>query len=147
MAEYLKRFARQTTEREGAKTYVATPEDDDYLVIGFYTITPSEMSAEEILPEFRKGLGRYPLPGYRLARLAVDRRYEGMGLGRRLLFNAGARCLRAATEVGGRVMYIDAKDEAAAGFYLRFGAVQAMPDNPLKLLWPLATLRSALEKA
>lgn len=135
LAEYLRRYARQTSVRGGARTFVATAEDDASLVIGFYTLVPSEMTADAVPPELMKGLGHYPLPGFRLARLAIDVRYERLGLGRRLLLDAGLRCLRAAQEVGGAVMFIDAKDETAARFYQKYGA-QSLPDHPLVLVWP-----------
>lgn len=146
LADYLRKYARQTSVRGGARTFVATAEDDARVVIGFYTLVPAEMTAETAPPELMRGLGRYPLPGFRLARLAVHADYERKGLGRRLLLDSGLRCLRAASEVGGAVMFIDAKDDEAAGFYRRFGA-QSLPDRPLVLVWPLAMIETAVQLA
>src|SRR5262249_22803260 len=66
---------------------------------------------------------------FRLARLAVDRRIQGRGLGGQLLLAAGRRCLRAASEVGGVAVLIDAKNEGAAGWYAGYGAM-ALADAP-----------------
>ena len=94
----------------------------------------------------RRGLARYDVPGFRLARLAVDRRLQGRGLGGQLLLAAGRRCLLAAAEVGGVVLVIDAKNERVATWYSSHGAVPLL-DAPLSLLLPLATIEAALREA
>jgi len=86
------------------------------------------------------------VPGFRLARLAVDRRFQGHGIGGQLLLAAGRRCLLASAEVGGVVLVIDAKNESVAEWYASYGAVPLL-DAPLSLLLPLATIKAALKKA
>jgi GNAT superfamily N-acetyltransferase len=81
-----------------------------------------------------------------LARLAVDRRFQGHGIGGQLLLAAGRRCLLAAAEVGGVVLVIDAKNARVATWYASYGAVPLL-DAPLTLLLPLATIEAALRKA
>ncbi|MFZ1010674.1 MAG: hypothetical protein WAN65_27795 [Candidatus Sulfotelmatobacter sp.] len=56
-------------------------------------------------------LARRDVPGFRLARLAVDSRFQGQGIGGQLLLAADRRCPLAATEVGVVVLVIDAKNE------------------------------------
>ena len=94
----------------------------------------------------RRGLARHDVPGFRLARLAVDKRFQGRGIGGQLLLGAGRRCLLASAEVGGVVLVIDAKDESVAGWYAGYGAVPLL-DAPLTLVLPLATIEAALKKA
>jgi GNAT superfamily N-acetyltransferase len=86
------------------------------------------------------------VPGFRLARLAVDRRFQGKGIGGQLLLAAGRRCLLAAAEVGGVVLVIDAKNERVASWYASYGAVPLL-DAALTLLLPLATIEAALKKS
>jgi GNAT superfamily N-acetyltransferase len=86
------------------------------------------------------------VPGFRLARLAVDRRLQGLGIGGQLLLAAGRRCLLASAEVGGVVIVIDAKNERVARWYAGYGAVPLL-DAPLSLVLPLATIKDALKKA
>jgi GNAT superfamily N-acetyltransferase len=81
-----------------------------------------------------------------LARLAVDRRFQGQGIGGQLLLSAGRRCLLASAEVGGVVFVIDAKNERMARRYASYGAVPLL-DAPLSLVLPLATIEAALKKA
>jgi len=88
-------------------------------------------------------LGRYEVPVFRLGRLAVQRSLQGKGLGGDLLLAAGGRALAVAGEVGGVALAIDAKDDRAAGWYERFGAIKLL-DDPLKLILPLAVLADAL---
>lgn len=61
-----------------------------------------------------KGLGRYDVPIYLLGRLAVDTRWQRLGLGQELLTAAMIRCMRVSQEVGGVALLIDAKDDCAA---------------------------------
>lgn len=83
------------------------------------------------------------MPVFRLGRLAVSRAVQGRGLGGDLLLAAGERALAVAQEVGGVALAIDAKDERAAAWYERFGALRLLAD-PLKLVLPLDTIRATL---
>lgn len=142
--EYLRRFARQSHTRGGAKTYVAVPADHPGRVLGYYTLAPASLVFSAVPDGVRKGLGRHEVPVYRLARLAVHLDHQGQGLGGELLFAAGVRALKVSTQVGGVALAIDAKDEVAAQWYQRFGAVRLL-DDPLRLVLPLATIARALE--
>jgi ribosomal protein S18 acetylase RimI-like enzyme len=94
----------------------------------------------------RRRLARHDVPRFHLARLAVDRSSQGQGIGGQLLLSASRRGLSAATEVGGVVLVIDAKNERAARWYASYGAMPRL-DAPLTLLLPLATIEAALRKA
>ncbi len=59
---------------------------------------------------------------------------------------AGRRCLRAALEVGGVVLAIDAKSDRVAGWYKTYGAIPLV-DSPLSLAIPLTTMEEALKAA
>jgi hypothetical protein len=58
---------------------------------------------------------------------------------------AGKRCLRVAAEVGGVMMFIDAKNDRAATWYEAYGALRLL-DAPLKLALPLKTVAMILEE-
>jgi GNAT superfamily N-acetyltransferase len=137
--EYLDRYARQNHESGGAKTFVAVSPTGPVRVIGFYSISPGSIEFARVPARLTKRLGRYEVPVFRLGRLAIDRSMQGQGLGGDLLFAAGERALAVAAEVGGIALAIDAKDEKAARWYERFGALR-LPDDPLKLVLPLAVI-------
>jgi GNAT superfamily N-acetyltransferase len=144
--DYLVRFARQNHDSGGAKTFVATPDDEPGRILGYYSLSPGAVDFARAPSRLTRGLGRYDIPVFRLARLAVDRSLQGHGLGADLLLAAGERCVAVAAEVSGVALAIDAKDDGAARWYARFGAVSLL-DDPLKLVLPLATIAEALARA
>jgi GNAT superfamily N-acetyltransferase len=144
--EYLRQYARQSHDKGAAKTFLAISKSDGRTILGFYTLCPASLEYSRASEIIRKGLAQYDLSVFRLARLAVDRKVQGHGLGSQLLLAAGRRCLLAAVEVGGVALLIDAKNERAAKWYASYGAVP-LADTPLSLLLPLATVQAALESA
>jgi GNAT superfamily N-acetyltransferase len=141
--EFLRRYARKSHELGGAKTFLAIDDGDQKTILGFYSLSPASVAYARTPEVARRGLARYDVPAFRLARLAVDRRMQGQGLGGQLLLAAGRRCLLASAEVGGVALLIDAKNERAARWYAGYGAVP-MLDAPLSLLLPLKTIEVAL---
>lgn len=144
--EFLHRYARKSHDLGGAKTFLAIDDTDNKTILGFYSLSPASVQYARTPEIIRRKLARHDVPGFRLARLAVDRRHQGKGIGGQLLLAAGRRCLLASTEVGGIVLVIDAKSERAAEWYAGFGALPLL-DSPLSLLLPLATVQAALGKA
>jgi GNAT superfamily N-acetyltransferase len=143
--EFLRRYARKSHELGGAKTFLAI-DDADKAILGFYSLAPASVDYARTPEIVRRGLARHDVPGFRLARLVVDRRLQGQGLGGQLLLAAGRRCLMAAVEVGGVALVIDAKNARVAGWYASYGAMPLL-DAPLSLLLPLGTIETALKKA
>lgn len=141
--DYLVRFARQNHLSGGAKTFVAVSPAKPTVVLGYYSISPGAVEFARVPASLTRKLGRYEVPVFRLGRLAVGRPTQGKGLGGDLLLAAGARALAVAAEVGGVALAIDAKNDAAAIWYRRFGAVQLL-DDPLKLILPLAVISAEL---
>ncbi|HEY5208770.1 MAG TPA: GNAT family N-acetyltransferase [Stellaceae bacterium] len=141
--EYLERYARQNHEVGGAKTFVAVSLGKRGAVLGYYSISPGAIEFAQVPKTVTRKLGRYEIPVFRLARLAVALSAQRQGLGTELLLAAGERALAVAAEVGGVALAIDAKDRGAADWYRRFGAVPLL-DDPLKLVLPLATIAVAL---
>ena len=144
--EFLRRYARQSHNQGGAKTFLAIDDADKKTILGFYSLSPASVEYARTPEIVRRKLARHAVPGFRLARLAVDRGVQGQGLGGQLLLAAGRRCLLASVEVGGVVLVIDAKNDRVAIWYSSYGAV-ALLDAPLSLLLPLATIEAALKTA
>jgi GNAT superfamily N-acetyltransferase len=144
--EFLRRYARRNHELGGAKTFLAIDDAGSSVVLGFYSLSPASIDYARVPEIVRRGLARYDVPAFRLARLAVDRKVQGQRLGGQLLLAAGRRCLAVSEEVGGVAMLIDAKNARAAAWYAAFGAVPVL-DSPLSLVLSLRTIAAALRAA
>ncbi len=102
-------------------------------VIGYYSLAVGAVDHGDATARVRKGLARHPIPVMVLARLAVDLHYQGKKIGRCLLRDAILRTLQAADIAGIRVIFVNAKDERARGFYERFG-FEPSPIHSLQLM-------------
>lgn len=131
---WLWQVARQHQDKGLSKTFVAVREETPNSICGYYALTLAELENRYLPDAWQKKLPRR-IPGVRLGRLAVDKQYQGKGLGELLLVDALTRAQRIYTEAGGIGLFVDAIDEQAAGYYRRFGFV-ASPDNPLLLFLP-----------
>lgn len=129
--DWLLQVARQHQDKGLSKTFVATLDGGSDFICGYYALTLAELENRHLPQAWRKKLPRR-IPGVRLGRLAIDRRYQGKGLGELLLVDAINRAQRIYTEAGGIGLFVDALDERAAGYYQRLG-FEASPDNPLLL--------------
>lgn len=112
-------------------TYVADEGDE---VLGYLTVAPGGIEIDELPVAARRGLPRYPLPVLRLARLAVDSRVRGQGLGEQLLRFALGLTLAMAEDYGCVGIVVDAKP-GAEPFYRRYGF------RPIDLLEGLSEAR------
>ena len=65
--EFLRRYARKSHERGGAKTFVAVDDTDHRAVLGFYSLSPASVDYARTPELVRWGLARHDVPGIRLA--------------------------------------------------------------------------------
>lgn len=137
---YLLRFAWQNQQAGAAQTYVGLVGD---AVIGYHTLAVGQVSREEAPARLSKGLARHPVPIMLLARLAVDRRRHGQGVGKALLKDAMQRTLQAADIAGIRAFAAHAKDEEARAFYLKFDFIPS-PTDPMHLFMLLKDVRKII---
>jgi ribosomal protein S18 acetylase RimI-like enzyme len=140
--EFLRRYARQNDERGISRTCVATRAGGRE-VLGHVTLRVGHVVCEQLPPTERDRLPRYPVPVLHVARLAVDRRVRGQGLGEDLLLFALRKAVDATEAVGIRGVEVIAKDQAARGFYLRYG-FRPLVDDRFHLYISLKTVRRAL---
>jgi GNAT superfamily N-acetyltransferase len=127
--EYLKQYALQNQSAGGARSYVATRGGS---VVGYYSLATAQVEYAVAPDRLRKGLARHPVPVILLARLAVDRGSQGIGLGAALLRDALKRAHNASEIIGVRAILVHAKDEKARRFYEHFD-FDPSPIEPLQL--------------
>lgn len=138
--QYIKKYALLNQQNEISRTYVTTHEGR---VVGYYTLAFGSVSHEEATPKIKAQLPQYPIPIMLLARLAVDNREAGKGLGRGLLKDALLRTTQAADIAGLRAILTHAKDDEAKTFYQRYGFEQS-PIHPLTMMLSIKDLRASL---
>ncbi len=117
---FFQRFAGQNQFRHHiGTTYVAIVGTQ---ISGFVTISSGEMVAETLQTAIKKRLPNYPLPVLRMVRLAVDEKFQGAGLGKRLLKTVLMLALDMRERYGCVGVVVDAKPEAVE-FYRSFGFI------------------------
>jgi predicted N-acetyltransferase YhbS len=127
---WIHRYARHAEATQSAKVYVTT---DGSTVIGYYALSVGQVEPNKGTARLLKGQPTgHSVPVVILARLAVDSRHQGRGLGRSLLQNALLRCVHAAQAVGIRAIAVHAHAEAT-GFYEGFG-FEPSPTDPTHLI-------------
>ena len=140
--EYLQKYAYINHQNRSARTYVSTRGPSQ--VVGYYTLAAGSVSREDTPPRVRQGLGQYPVPVILLARLAVDLREKGKGLGKALLKNALLRVAQASDIVGCRAILTHAKNEDAKAFYCKFG-FEPSPIDDLHLYLLMKDLKKIID--
>jgi ribosomal protein S18 acetylase RimI-like enzyme len=134
---YLREQVTQDTRRRVAACFVALT--DTQRIAGYYTLASACVPLVDLPATTAKKLPRYPaVPAVRMGRLAIDQEFKGQGLGAALLADALDRAAR--SEVAAFALLVDAKGDEAAAFYRHHGFV-GLPESPLTLFLPLATVR------
>ena len=131
---YLQRYSGQHERKGMGRTYVATEKNDDR-IRGYYTIASSAI-AFDIVPE---NLPRHPVPVALIGRLAVDKTARRQRLGETLLIHALVSAHSAAKIVGIFAVVVDALDDSARNFYLKYGFNELIDDR-LHLYLPMKTI-------
>ena len=104
--------------------------------MGYYTLSAAEVDGQRLPEADRKKLPRYPVPCFRMGRLACRSDQQGRGLGKMLLACAVDRCLKARRQIAAYALIVDAKDVAAMAFYVHFGFAP-LPNSKMTLYLPL----------
>lgn len=140
---YLKRFALRNHRRNLSKTYVACFPTEPGVVVGYYTLTPTELGVDSLPGRLTEGLPRYAVPAFRLARLGVTLTAQGNGLGQDLVYQAGCRALGVAEQVGGILLAVDAMSDDLVEWYRGYFGMESLRDTPRTLVVNLRTFASA----
>ncbi len=134
--DWLKRRALANHLGGASRCYVSCEGDR---VIGYFALAASSIAIAEA-----KGRFPDPVPMIIIARLAIDQKWQGKGLGRTLFRDAALRVLSAADIVGVRGMIVHAISEEARDFYLRLGMVES-PLSSMTLMATCTDIRAACQ--
>lgn len=144
LSEWLKKHALQSQASGQSKTMVVV--DDANSVIGYYAFSIVSVEHEEAThPRVKKGMAKFSIPVFLLAKLAVDSTKQGEGLGGRLLLHALKRVAVLSLEVPIRAVIVDAIDPDAKAFYEKFD-FEPWPIDDLRMWLLLKDLLPLIRK-
>lgn len=133
--DYIRRYASQDVRRGIARVFIATPDPLPNQLAGFFSLSAGSVSASTLPESIRRKLPNYPVPVALMGRLAVDKRFQGQGLGSILLADACLKVAQASRVLAVAGIIVDTKDESAAMFYRHFGFID-FPGESGRLLLP-----------
>jgi GNAT superfamily N-acetyltransferase len=137
--DWLKRRARKNEASGASRSYVVC---DRNRVVGYYCLASGAIVRDRAPKQIQRNMPD-PIPVMVLGRLAIDRAYQGRGIGTALLRDAVLRVLQAAEIAGVRAMLVHAISEEAKAFYLTRGFLES-PTEPMVLGLALDTARRTL---
>jgi GNAT superfamily N-acetyltransferase len=117
--QWLTSTAHRAHRQRVVRVYVWVAESDPHRVVAYSAIQPTQILAATLTRGQSGGHGA--VPGYLIARLALDRSLQGQGMGTELLARTLQTCVAAAAISGGRLVAVDPIDEAARDFYVAHG--------------------------
>ena len=141
---YFHNHASQDVKRKLSACFVWEDVDTGFIQ-GFYTLSNNSIPLDFVPDKWRKTLpGSYTsIPVTLLGRLAVDKRFQGKGVGQILLIDALKRSYNASGEIGSFAVVVDPLDDEAEKFYEKFGFIK-LPDSK-KMFIAMQTLKILFE--
>jgi GNAT superfamily N-acetyltransferase len=136
--EWLKRRAWANQSSGASRTFVVA--DQDSRVFGYYAMAAGAVSRQLATSGVRRNMPD-PVPVMVLARLAVDRRAQGLHLGAALLQDAVNRAVAVSQNAGVRALLVHALHEKARQFYEHYG-FQPSPTHPMTLMLRLSSVKA-----
>lgn len=136
--EWLKRRALPNQLSGASRTFVVA--DADHRVHGYYAMAAGAVSHPLATSAVRRNMPD-PVPVMVLARLAVDRRAQGIKLGASLLQDAVNRAVVVSQSAGVRALLVHAIDDRAKQFYEHYGFTVS-PVHPMTLMLRLSSAKA-----
>jgi len=136
--DWLKRRALANQASGASRSFVVT--DEDGRVRGYYAMAAGAVSHQLATSGVRRNMPD-PVPVMVLARLAVDRRAQGLHLGAALLQDAVNRAVAVSQNAGVRALLVHALDEKARQFYEHYG-FQPSPTHRMTHMLRLCSVRT-----
>ena len=139
--DWLRRRALANMAIAASRTYVVCS-TGSRRVVAFYALSMGQILNQEATGAIRRNMPRQ-IPAVILGRLAIDRDWQGQGLGAALLRDAVERSMRAAGEVATRLLVVHAISPAAETFDRHFGFTRLPVETPTLALDLLKLARAS----
>jgi GNAT superfamily N-acetyltransferase len=131
--DWLRKRALANEQSGASRTYVITAERR---IVGFYCLSAGSVAKQAATGHIRRNMPE-PISVMIIGRLAIDRGFQGRGLGKALLRDAVLRTLQAATIAGMRAILLHAISENAKLFYVHCGFSES-PLDPMMMMLSIA---------
>ncbi|MCX6434194.1 MAG: GNAT family N-acetyltransferase [Actinobacteria bacterium] len=138
---WLREQAAGAEARRVARTFVWVGSQRVDQVLGYYSLAGHRL-VRSTLPSSVGHGSPSEIPAILLARLALDARLQGRGMGAALLADALTRIAIATRTVAARFVVVDARDDRAATFYEHFG-FRRIPDS-LRLVQKVSDIEALI---
>ncbi|MDF2867676.1 MAG: acetyltransferase, gnat family [Gammaproteobacteria bacterium] len=136
---WLKRRAMKNQITGASRTFAVC---QGQRVVAYYALASSAIAVNEAPDRFRRNMPD-PIPVVILGRLAVDQAFQGKGIGRALVRDAGHRVIQAADTIGIRGLIVQAISAEAKAFYEHIG-FDPSPLDEMTSMITIADLRDAI---
>jgi GNAT superfamily N-acetyltransferase len=135
--DWLKRRALSNQLSGASRTFIVA--DPTGQVLAYYAMAAGAVAHAMATSGVKRNMPD-PVPVLVLARLAVDRRAQGINLGAALLRDALHRTMAVSQDAGVRALLVHALNDRAKQFYEHFG-FQASPLHPMTLMLRLPSAK------
>jgi ribosomal protein S18 acetylase RimI-like enzyme len=140
---YLKEKAGQEQDKHVSAIYIVT-EKDNNAIIGYFTVSAGALKFHNLPEAMQRKLPKYEqIPIALLGRLAVDKHYQGIGLGKYLLVQALKKIYTHSTFIAIYAAVVDSKNEKTKNFYQKFG-FKELNENGRKLFLPISSIEKLI---
>jgi GNAT superfamily N-acetyltransferase len=126
---YLKNQAGQDIKRKLSACFVLI-ESKTNNIQGYYTLSNYSIPLSSFPEQIQKKLPKSytSIPTTLLGRIAIDKKYQGKGIGKILLIDALKRIYNNSNEIGSFAVVVDPIDEEAERFYEKYDFIK-LPDS------------------
>jgi len=133
---YLRRQATQDMKRRISRVFIARYRREEAEIVGYYTLSSLSIDLSALPDNTARKLPKHPMPAALIGRLAVDASAQHQGIGKMLLSNAIKRTLAVSDDIGIYAVVVDAINQNATSFYMRYG-FSRLTDTANRLFLPL----------
>ena len=141
---YFWRQAKQDVKRKLSACFVLVNKETNK-ISGYYTLSSNSISNNIIPDSFKKKLPKsyLSIPTILLGRLAIDKEFQGKGIGKILLIDSLKRCFDTSDSIGAFAVIVNPLDIDAERFYEKYGFIK-LPGSG-KMFLPMNTIKELFE--
>lgn len=141
---YLKKQANQDLKRKVNVTYVLVKKGCPD-IIGYYNLSHLSIEYDSLPANTKTNLPAYgEIPATLIGRLAVDKEYQGKGLGEHILLDALRKTYEITQQIGSFSVVVDLQEEDVRGFYRKY-EFRSLSDDKDRLFVPMKKVENLLD--